>query len=302
MGFHDLAWRGIGHNVQECPIVEEALIQYDLDFDVKVVPGKFMHQGGLVDAKDFFYVVRTDRPKAIGQCKSSFTPVQNRDAFGFFQPFLDDGLCTLDTVGTFGDGQRVWIVARFTKVPYCVIGEDTVTQYLLLINGHDAETAISAGIITVRVQCSNQLPGLKKSMMSFKHTANVNETIGIFRNHIAKEIDKSQHYIEQLQLMAGHHMSVNDAIKYFLKVYDVRKEPKGKTLVKIEQLAELFVNGAGQELEGVGGTLYAAFNAVTEYQTHYAGLSPESRFRSNLSGTGVKVNDRALEGAMQLLF
>lgn len=61
----------------------------------------------------------------------------------------------------------------------------------------------------------------------------------------------------------------------------------------LESISELFEGGRGNNLPGVRGTWWAAYNAVTEYTTHHRGRSDESRLQSMFSD-GAAINRRAL--------
>jgi hypothetical protein len=62
----------------------------------------------------------------------------------------------------------------------------------------------------------------------------------------------------------------------------------------------LFEEGIGNDIDGVAGSLWAAYNAVTEFTTHHRGHSANSRLNSLWFGDSKKVNERALKAAMDL--
>lgn len=57
--------------------------------------------------------------------------------------------------------------------------------------------------------------------------------------------------------------------------------------------------GKGAEIPNVRGTVWGAYNAVTEVLTHDKGRSPQSLINSNLFGPNAKTNDKALDIAME---
>jgi hypothetical protein len=64
------------------------------------------------------------------------------------------------------------------------------------------------------------------------------------------------------------------------------------------EIANLYVSGRGQLIQGVGGTAWAAFNSVTEYlnykkPTRGSSLAEEKRFEGSLFGTGVPIIEKA---------
>jgi hypothetical protein len=62
----------------------------------------------------------------------------------------------------------------------------------------------------------------------------------------------------------------------------------------------LYESGRGNNLPGVKGTLWAGYNAVTEYLAYSRGKTDDSRLDSLWFGDSAKVNARAMEVAYAL--
>ena len=62
-------------------------------------------------------------------------------------------------------------------------------------------------------------------------------------------------------------------------------------------IIDLFENGAGQEIKGVAGTAWAAYNAITEYATHdrVATKGRQARMQSVMLGSSRKFTLEATE-------
>jgi hypothetical protein len=67
-----------------------------------------------------------------------------------------------------------------------------------------------------------------------------------------------------------------------------------------DNIALLFERGRGNDLPGVKGTLWAAYNAVTEFLAHERGKDNETRLDSMWFGGGASINQRALTTAVQM--
>lgn len=74
----------------------------------------------------------------------------------------------------------------------------------------------------------------------------------------------------------------------------------------LEQVRPLFEGGAGNDVAGVRGTWWAAYNAITEWLTHERGSSQgsereraERRFDALHLGVGRKIGQRALMIALE---
>ena len=66
-----------------------------------------------------------------------------------------------------------------------------------------------------------------------------------------------------------------------------------------ETITNLFENGAGQHLKSAKGTMWGAYNAVTEYLTHEYGNSDDKRLYNNWFGSSLRTNDQALKVALE---
>ena len=62
----------------------------------------------------------------------------------------------------------------------------------------------------------------------------------------------------------------------------------------------VFETGKGNDLPGVQGTVWAAYNAVTGYLGHERGRTDDGRLNSLWFGEGASLNRRALEAALVL--
>ena len=67
----------------------------------------------------------------LGVVSPRYCPLQNSEAFDFFDPIIGEKKAVFETAGSLGNGERVWVLA---KVPgqINVVGGDCCTKYLLL--------------------------------------------------------------------------------------------------------------------------------------------------------------------------
>jgi phage/plasmid-like protein (TIGR03299 family) len=143
---------------------------------------------------------------ALGMVGAGYEPLQNLEAFKFFEPLIETGFAEFHTAGALGNGERVWVLARLTD-PIVVGQDDVIDRYLLLSNSHDGSGAVSVRFTPIRVVCQNTLnlavkPG-GKSAYSIRHT-----------RHIQKHMEKAQ--AEQLRAVVDR--VFNDAADLFARM------------------------------------------------------------------------------------
>lgn len=117
---------------------------------------------------------------ALGLVGSGYEPLQNSDAFAFFEPFIDSGFARFHTAGALGNGERVWVLAKLKD--QIVIGkDDPIDRYLLLANSHNGEGAVSVRFTPIRVVCQNTLnlaiADKGKSAISVRHTRHIDRNL-----------------------------------------------------------------------------------------------------------------------------
>ena len=60
---------------------------------------------------------RTSDGKVLGIVGPRYAVLQNKDAFGWFQPFLDAKEAALHTAGSLRGGSRIWVLAKLNREP-----------------------------------------------------------------------------------------------------------------------------------------------------------------------------------------
>lgn len=292
-------WHGLGKVLPEGTrlSVEEAMTAAQLDWVVDTLP-LFTEAGKRVPAYATF---RSDNNATLGVVGERYRPLQNVEAFRFFQPFLDANEATFETAGALGNGEKVWVLAKLTNNPDMVIKkDDIVSKYILLSNSHDGTTAIRTGFTPIRVVCQNTLSiahnNSQSKLLKVKHTHSASATLQTIRETM-NAIDSSfEATAEQYRYLADKQVGKKELEQYVKVVFNKAEEDESKRL--LEKVVPLFEAGKGADIAGT--TWWGAYNAITEFTSWHRGRSQDTRMQSLWFGQSKETNDRALETAMKM--
>jgi phage/plasmid-like protein (TIGR03299 family) len=179
----EVPWHGLGTSVPPSVTAAEMIEAAGLAWKVtvKAAPG-----ARLVDDKrnihDRYLVARTDaggEETVLGLVGNRYVPLQNADAFSFFEPFVRNTWATFHTAGALGNGERVWVLAKLGG--QIIVGtDDKIDRFLLLSNTHNGSGAVTIRFTPVRVVCQNTLNWAEEggtSVISVRHTKNIGENL-----------------------------------------------------------------------------------------------------------------------------
>jgi phage/plasmid-like protein (TIGR03299 family) len=309
-------WHGHGTAITGAVSTAEALQWASLDWTVSLAP--VYHRSLLAVVKDdgttdrpmlqvpsHSIVVRDTDDRVLGVVGSDWRPLQNRDAFAWFDPFLANGYAEIETAGSLRGGRRVWILARIVGADVDVGGGDTVRPYILLSHGHDGSLAIRAGLTMIRVVCENTCSaaidagdkngGLVKLLHSSgagQRLADVREAILAARGRIS---DVATRYRELTTLQIRNDRQVAALVAAAWPDLS----PAGK-VKRYDQIQELRHAAPGHDLATANGTAWGLYQALTEYVTHHAGRGESTRLDSMAYGNGAAALRRGLQAATDL--
>ncbi len=256
---------------------------------------------------DYQGIVREDTGDILSVVKNRYIPLQNADAFAVLDPFLSETKAVWHTAGVLGKGERIWVLA---KLPgnIEITKNDIIDKYFLLTSSHDGTSSIQLRFTPVRVVCQNTLQmallGEGSSIMKIKHTINQGSKI--------KEAIKVLGLVEQLSKefevtakeMYKFSMSNQDIDNYLADVLEIGQDCREKVKLYEDKSFERFRNlvdsGIGTDISGVPGSLWGAYNAVTEGIDH-----TDRKIKDGLKyiwfGAGNNLKDKAWKIATKML-
>jgi phage/plasmid-like protein (TIGR03299 family) len=251
-------------------------------------------------------VRRASDGRILGVVGPRYTVLQNRDAFAWFQPFLDAGEAALHTAGSLRQGSRVWVLAKLNRDPLVIAGGDEVEKYLLLSHSHDGSLAVRLGFTPVRVVCANTLAMAHGSdaskLIRVKHTKELLLNLANIREVMDLANQEFEATAEQYKLLARKSINQADLRQYVKTVLGVKddQEPGTRLSNTIAEIIALAEAGKGNDLPSVRGTWWAAYNGTAEWLSYSRGRSQANRLNSLWFGDGASLNKHALETALEM--
>lgn len=247
-------------------------------------------------------LIRNVDNKILDIVSDDWNPVQNQEAFEFFNEFVMAGKMHMETAGSLKGGQIVWCLARVDESFEAVKG-DRVDSHLLFTNFHKYGHSTDVRFTPIRVVCDNTLTlALSTSVARMAKISHRR----VFKADDAKEMvgvahDKLSKYKEMAQFLGSKKAKAEDIVTFFKKVFPV-SGTNTETTKDISKNAAL----ATQALTAQPGTKFAPgtwwqpFNAVTFVTDHYATRNPDNRLQSAWYGYHKGVKEKALKLALEM--
>ncbi len=325
------AWHGLGIEIEPGLKVAAAFDKIGLNWDTELLPVFATYKGGDGKQKQFklpdtMAHVRQDTKQLLSVVSTGYKPIQNKEMAEFADALVEgEHGVEAETAGSLHNGK---VVFTLVKLPHdiAVTDEDVLKNYILLRNSHDCTTAFSAYVTSIRVVCANTLRLSESDArhgISCQHTGNLKDKLEAARYILGLMTQQTKEFEAKVRLLAAKHMTADDVKAYFAKVHDVTfgiiPEPDGgdekgrkRFERKIERRDALLARwaqnyeNAQQTLDGIRGTAWAAYNAISQWHDHERGRmgtvqESDVRVHSNLFGVSDQGKQRAFRGALELV-
>ena len=321
-------WHGLGkvYDINNPPkTAQEAMEACGADYEVELKPlfcniGKtkdndrvasFLDDEGeenLIEVPGRFGVIRNTDNKVLGTVGTKYRVLQNSEAFNFFNPFIRDGQASFEAGGVLSGGSKIWSLVKINEgASGEVVNGDLVHTYLLLFNSHDGSTSVGVLFTPVRVVCQNTLTmaieGSGTNMIKVSHTENMEKSLSLVQQTIDISRKSFTVTLEQYRCMQEKNLSIEGLAQYASRaILQDNERVDMKDLKRVVKNVMTFHDeGIGQNIDGVQGTVWGAYNAVTGFVDHVRGRSDETRLEASWFGEGKKVRERAHSLALDLV-
>ena len=317
MFYHaEVPWHGLGTKLNDVATAKEAITAAQLDWEVKSMP-IYVHntKGRMHQVEGLRAIQRRTDSKVLSVLGEDYIPVQNADAFTFFDAVVGNHDAHYETAGSLNGGKRIWILAKIDGS--ISVRGDEIHKYLLLCNGHDGQMAVKMFLTPVRAFCLNTLEATganKANMFYSRHTGGrmgrmdeAREVLGFSTDYFGRFNAMADHLAEQPFLTA-------DMPKLLTAAFQPAKQLPTDSVLELKAItdagigsrvandmvtvAQLFETGKGLQEASIQHTKYAAYNAVVEYVDYgrkYGGADPANLRLNNVwFGRGARMKQRAL--------
>lgn len=301
--FGETPWHGLGTKLEEADLYDwqSACVKSGLNWDVELTPlvtadsqAKVTHCG----------VRRKSDGKILGVVGPKYHPLQNRDAFKWFQPFLAAKEAALNTAGSLCEGSRVWVLAKMNRDPLVIAAGDEVEKFVLLSHSHDGSLAVRVGFTPVRVVCANTLSMAHRSdaskLIRVKHSASMHENLENIRETMNMANAEFEATAGQYKLLARKSINQADLHAYIRRVLKVEEKRSTRSKNIVDEVVGLCEYGQGNDLPSVTGTYWTAYNGVTEWLSYNRGHNQQTRLNSLWFGDSANINKLALTTALEM--
>ncbi len=333
------AWHKLGVNVSHAVSSKDAINLANINWVAEKIQLAYDFNGQCKIAEGVYAIVRKDTGKMLGTTGSRYQPMQNAEGFEFLDTVLSEFGAKYESAGAIHGGKQVFMLANLPKHRFTVNGKDSVEAYVQFSLDHSGGGANWAFPISNRTECANTFRVAmqsKNSGISIRHDGNQKQRINDARLALGLAVQEFSEFKDAAEVMAKKPINIKhyardvlDAIlniseakammgadvlaatmakteaerKLLEKSFAKKIERRGEILNEVLERHEQSANG----INGMRGTAWAGFNAVTETVNHgslagrYRGSEDEKasrRLESVLQGDGDNIMQVAFAKAM----
>jgi phage/plasmid-like protein (TIGR03299 family) len=293
----EVPWHGLGEKVPSDLSPAQMLKKAGVDWEVNKIPAYALINGERVNV-GWSALTRSTDNRILDIVSKDWNPIQNSEAFEFFDEYCRTGDMEMHTAGSLKDGQIVWALAK-VKDSFELFKGDQVDSYLLFTNPHKFGQSIDVRFTPVRVVCNNtltlSLASKNDNMVKVSHrtafdATKVKEQLGIATHKLAK-------YKEMAQFLGSKKYKADKVKEYFMEIFPAMSSKEKEMSRNAVRAIDVLERQPGSKF--AEGTWWQPFNAVTYMTDHLVGRSADSRLASAWYGPNKTLKVKALEKAIE---
>jgi phage/plasmid-like protein (TIGR03299 family) len=312
----DVPWHGLGVQVEPNLTPAEMMDAAGLNWTVEKHDAYYQTADGqYLRAPKKQALIRSSDGKYLDIVSDNWIPVQNSEAFEFFNEYVESGGMEMHTAGSLKDGKVIWALAKVNESFSLFGGKDVVESYLLLSNPHQFGRGVDVRFTPIRVVCNNtlslSLEGKATLGISLNHRSEFNaERV---REALAEASQKMETYREMSEFLAVKKYKQDDLFNYFNRVFPKTSAHSGmsfdelmkslkegkKPLSRNAELAMEYIETQPGAEYG-RGSWWQAYNTVTYMTNHVMGHNRDTAMQSVWYGVNKDRNIDALSTAIEM--
>ena len=298
----ELPWHGLGVKVSDHLTPKEMLAAAELDWTVEKTPMKYEDTDGEnVTVSNKNALVRSSDNSLLDIVGNDWNPVQNSEAFDFFNDYCEAGDMQMHTAGSLREGQMIWALAK-TNDSFELFKGDRTDNYLLFSNPHKYGACIDVRMTPVRVVCNNTLTMAlgKENIEAVKLSHRRVFDVEMVKSQMGIAREKLDDYKNVVKFIGSKSFNNQSVTNYLNDVFG-KVDNGGKVLEFTSRNAKLAYENINTQpgAQYAEGTFWQAFNSVTYMTDHVMGRSNEGRMDAAWYGRFRNLKTKALEKAVE---
>lgn len=292
VGAREDAWHALGTTLDHSFTAEEAMKEGLLggwNVRKQTLAAVDEETGLVIPVEGKSAIIRTNPVNGgtdvLGVTGSNYHIIQNEEHADFLNALVDESGAHFETAGALDGGKRVFLTMKLPD-HMLVGGVDKVDTYIAAVNAHDSSAAFTLMVTPVRIVCQNTLNialGQAKNTFKIRHTRGAEKLI---RSQAREALDLTFSYNDEFQKQAEQLINTTMTQSQFDEMIerewgvpdDAAKATVTRITGKLDKMSELFADAQTQD--GIRGTAWAGFNALTEWYDHFSETRGEHRDRS----------------------
>lgn len=290
-------WHGLGVKVADDLTPHEMMFAAGLDWFVKE-KDCFININNEYVPSGMKALIRETDNRILTHVGKDWEPVQNEQAFEFFNEFVSTGQMKMHTAGSLKNGQIVWALAK-VEDNFELFNGDRVDSYLLFSNPHQYGKTIDIRFTPIRVVCNNtltlSLQNSSKRSITLDHRKKFDPEVAKSALNIARF--KMKLYKEQAEFLGSKRTTADTIKQYFGELLGTQEKDGTQVLNRNAQKALTFLE-TQPGANFAEGSWWSAFNTITYMADHVIGRSKDSRLYSSWYGNNRRLKEEALDKAL----
>jgi phage/plasmid-like protein (TIGR03299 family) len=282
-------------------LVINTLKQTGLDWTVKKV-NILTETEALIESHNA--LCRGDNGNVLGVVGNRYVPYQNYNLVELAYLLGDQNQdLRIATGGEFNGGRQVFVQLELPQLELELSGspKDTALRYITIINGHDGKSSLRFGYTNKLLSCKNMFTSVSRDLQyGVYHSSKIDQRVDAIVRQLKQIEDEERSFYVIADSLSKKKVSrkiVTDFAYNLIGVANREKESK-----QFERKLEQLLSAIRVEMASKGDNAWGLFNGVTYFTTHMSKVPnrSNSRLESKIIGSGMKLDNRALELVQKL--